>query len=345
MTIRRHDALADANEALRTVTPSEQWHLDHSGKASPIYDTTPRIQTPEGEAYLFDWKGTLSDRSVGLIKETRFTSVPAHVNQDMEVSYVYDGTCGFAVRDSYYVLGRGDAIIFDPGVVRSSPTYKEAGDIVISMVFRKEFFDMVFLSQLPGGGMLTTLLFEYISSRRRRDSYLVVHGTGNGRLEVLVALLFLELETPDAFSEIMTKSYTSSLFMELMRGLAHDSNTRIGQSTGGNDISRMLDHIEHNYRTCTLSSTAAEFGYSPSRLGALLKQATGQTFSEIRVAQQMIEAAYLLLNSNKTIVEVASEVGISNMDYFYRKFRSMYRMTPRAYRLTMSVDINGEPTR
>ncbi len=325
----KEDAL---DSYLRTVTPSEQWHLDHPGEPSPVYERTPTVEVDGQRVMLFDWKNSLESRAVGLIKETRFTTIPPHVNRDMELSYVYDGSCDFVVGGQAVSLGREDVIIFDPDVVRSSPGYKGEGDIVISMVFRKEFFDSVFLSQLPSGGMLTTFLFQYISRRRRRDRYLVIPGQFTGNAGQLMRFVAEECLFSDQYSAALLSSYMRSIFIELIRGL-----TYLGEEEGTDTIPDervvgILDYIEHNYKECTLASTAREFGYSPNYLSNLLKERSGRTFSQIKLAQQMSEAAYLLLNSAHTVAEVARMVGISNMTYFYQKFSACYGMSPKEYR-------------
>lgn len=58
-------------------------------------------------------------------------------------------------------------LICNTGVVRSVPYVKGEHDIVISIVFKKEMFDSVFLSQLPGASPLTNLLFDFVSKTVR----------------------------------------------------------------------------------------------------------------------------------------------------------------------------------
>lgn len=81
------------DKKVRSITPSEQWHLDNPGKLSPVYNDIPKIAINNQEVFLFDWRNTVKRNSIGLIKESRFTTVPPHVNSNMEIDYVYDGAC------------------------------------------------------------------------------------------------------------------------------------------------------------------------------------------------------------------------------------------------------------
>lgn len=318
---------------LHAHTPSEEWHLAHPGEPSPRYGTVPVTEVDGKSCMLFDWKDTLEESLVGLVKETRFTSIPDHVNHDMELNLVYEGSCEYLVGGSRHLLHQGDVIIFDTGVIRSSPSYKGENDIVLSMVFRKEFFDSVFLSQLPGSGLLTSLLFEAISDRRCHDRYLEIPTAYTGRSSRLMAFLFEEYYFSDLYSPELIRSYVTSLFLELIRGLYRQSAASEGIAWRQRKMSDILGFIERHYAECTLEMLSCKFGYSQNYLGNLIKSQTGKTFSEIKAAQQMAEAAYLLSNTDRAVTQIARKVGISNMTYFYRKFKNCFGMTPHEYRV------------
>ena len=83
-------------------SPSEDWHLEHPGQLSPRYRNIPQVEINERQVYLFDWESTLQESPIGLIRETRFTDVPAHINHDMELTFIYDGTCEFTTLPHDY---------------------------------------------------------------------------------------------------------------------------------------------------------------------------------------------------------------------------------------------------
>lgn len=321
--------------ALHDITPSERWHLDHPGELSPLYSDTaliPRVDTPQGTVYLFDWQRERKEHAIALIKESRFTYIPAHTNRDMSLSFIYEGSCDFVVDNEKLHLSEGDLILFDSDVVCSSPSVKGQNDIVISMVFAPKLFDSVFLSQLPGQGILTNMLFEYISERRRKDCYLYLPAAYTGNIRMQLELIASEYFEEEIYRDELISSYVVSLFVQMIRGLYYKTQDLGEVARPGARVHEILNYIEHNYPVCTLASVAAQFGYNPTYLGNLIKRTTGRTFSSIRVGQQIAEAAYLLLNTDRTIVQIAHKVGITNMSYFYSKFSERYHMSPKAYR-------------
>ena len=83
---------------LYTHTASEQWHLENPDAVSPRYESVPKILVEDEKVMLFNWENTLQERAVGMIKETRFTSIPPHINHDMELNFIYEGSCDFVVN-------------------------------------------------------------------------------------------------------------------------------------------------------------------------------------------------------------------------------------------------------
>ena len=97
---------SNLKQLLYTHTETEEWHRTHPGELSPRYNRVETTTINGEEVYLFDWKETLDENPVGLIKESRFTDIPPHINRDMELNYVYDGVCTFVVNGRSLLLKR-----------------------------------------------------------------------------------------------------------------------------------------------------------------------------------------------------------------------------------------------
>ncbi|MDD6262125.1 MAG: AraC family transcriptional regulator [Clostridiales bacterium] len=96
-----------------------------------------------------------------------------------------------------------------------------------------------------------------------------------------------------------------------------------------------LEYIKNNYRQkITVRDIAREVNLSESHLFSVFKKETG--FSPITYLNnyRLSAAADLLLRDNKTIVEIADEVGICDSVYFNKLFRKNYQMAPSKYRET-----------
>ena len=72
---------SNLKQLLYTHTETEEWHRTHPGELSPRYNRVETTTINGEEVYLFDWKETLDENPVGLIKESRFTDIPPHMNR------------------------------------------------------------------------------------------------------------------------------------------------------------------------------------------------------------------------------------------------------------------------
>lgn len=71
---------------------------------------------------------------------------------------------------------------------------------------------------------------------------------------------------------------------------------------------------------------------SPNYLSAIFKAETGIRLTEYITNVKMREAARLLRESNKNILEITALIGYDNANYFSRSFKKQYGLTPSEYR-------------
>ncbi len=82
----------------------------------------------------------------------------------------------------------------------------------------------------------------------------------------------------------------------------------------------------------TARDAANALDYNPDYLTQILKADTGMTLCEYLNDIRLKEAKNLLLNSNRTISEIAYEVGFSDEKYFMKLFKQKENVTPTQYR-------------
>ncbi|VYU58630.1 helix-turn-helix domain-containing protein [Clostridium tertium] len=322
-------------EFFHTYTQSEHWHLAHPHQLSPFYNKLTLENYLGQECYYFDFSNTLKDENITVIKESRFTTIPPHHHKDMEINYVYEGTCTFLINNKEITLNKGDLCILNPDVIHSATSYKCENDIIINIVFKKDFFNSVFLSRLSNKGIISKFLFNSISRNQRKDKYLIFHTTNNLKFHTVMQLLLCEYFDPSSCYPELIQTYVTAMFLELINSI-YDPDTLINNENSSYDrIIKYLNYIEINYKNCSLEDLAYEFGYNPNYISNILKDNIGYSFSELKSLQQITEAAFLLANSDKSINDIIYKVGCSNINYFYKKFKKVFHMTPKEYRLSI----------
>jgi YesN/AraC family two-component response regulator len=122
------------------------------------------------------------------------------------------------------------------------------------------------------------------------------------------------------------------IFTELLKTFQYDTNQSLSNSKGSATVIDILNYLEENYMTCTLASTANHFNFHPNYLSALIKKSTNKSFKELIQAQKLTRCSILLSNSNMPIYEIAAEVGYQNLNFFYKKFKDYFGITPNEFR-------------
>jgi AraC family transcriptional activator of pobA len=90
--------------------------------------------------------------------------------------------------------------------------------------------------------------------------------------------------------------------------------------------------MEQRYQNVTLQELAHFFHYSERHMIRLLKEYTGQSFSQNIQKIKLKHAAELLITTDLSQKQIASRVGYSNPNHLKKLFIQQYQMTPAEYR-------------
>ncbi len=296
---------------------------DYDGNELIIEDDSsiPRLQ----EKYFFD-KGP-----VYISKHHRFADMPLHMHTFIEMNYVYSGECRQLLNGKEVKLTQGQICLLDKDVPHSIPELGE-NDILVNIIMKKETFSTAFLGQLSNKGIVSSFLANAVSENQRHDRYILFHTENHENLQLIIRNMLCEYFDPQDYSMELVSYYMPILFTELMRVYTLDKNFELAKSSGKTNIIEILQYIEEHYKDCTLTSLAETFNFNANYLGNMLKERTGKTFLELVQTQRMINAESLLTNTDKSIDEIAFQVGYDSLSFFYRKFKELYGETPSRYR-------------
>jgi AraC-like DNA-binding protein len=98
-------------------------------------------------------------------------------------------------------------------------------------------------------------------------------------------------------------------------------------------IMEVVTYINNNYsKKQSISFLAKRFSISESYLSHLFKDVTGFTVINYINTVRIKEAQRLLINTNKTITEIANQVGFNTITHFGRVFKKSINTSPSKYR-------------
>lgn len=123
------------------------------------------------------------------------------------------------------------------------------------------------------------------------------------------------------------REYLWTLVLEC---LEIDSNK---DTNAKNKIQLAIKYIENHYNTeITINDLAERFTMSPNYFSSLFKKETGQTTINYIKELRVTKAKESLIQSEKSVVDIAKEVGYEDSQYFFKVFKKATGQTPLHYR-------------
>lgn len=268
-----------------------------------------------------------------LNKNSRFKEVLSHKHNYIEISYIYSGELTQTINGEKIKLKRGDIVILDTNVSHSIELAK-SNDIMINFLMFKNYFNSTFFKHLDANGLMSNFLLNALNDKKDSKEYIVFHTADSREVRTLIKKIIYELTEDNLCSQSMIDCCFIMLFTELLRIYETEANSyeRGSDDETSSKIKSILYYIEDNYNNITLASVANHFHFSPKYFSAMIKKATGKNFTDIILEQRLIHSSLLLKNTTMPIEDICNATGFSNTNFFYKKFKGFYSMTPREYR-------------
>lgn len=147
----------------------------------------------------------------------------------------------------------------------------------------------------------------------------------------------LLLESTFMMESIHQQIFQASNFPQLMHLLGEkiaELQQHLEKNLNRVDIvEEMMQYTRKYYHEdLSLKRIADYFNYNSAYLGKKFRRETNKTYLSFLEEVRMQKAGELLQNSNLMVYEVAEKVGYTNVDYFYKKFKNFYNVSPNEYR-------------
>lgn len=268
---------------------------------------------------------------VAVYKHLRYLPPFFHAHDFIEVIYVLTGQCTHYIHDGAYALNPGDVYIIPPGTQHAISNFSD-NCLLINFLIRSSNFDQIFFNVLAEKDVIANF-FSRCLHTKRSDAFLFFPTKDSSAIRDFVAYTYEEYNSQKRYNHRMVNSLISAFFILLLRDFEKDviiGSSNIEKFDG--NIILILNYIQNNSTTVTLSELSTVFHYSERHLGRLIHEHCGQTFSELLRSTRLKAAEKLLLASDLSIQNIAHMSGYPNISHFYRLFKLQYGLSPSEFR-------------
>ena len=246
----------------------------------------------------------------------------SHIHPYYEIFYLVNGDCTFFINHDIYKLNKGDLVIVPEGELHKS-TYPQRGfSEQYCLCFKDN--NLEWLKDIIGGEIVNaSLKMGVISIPEKRRDY----------VEALMKKMLFESKEQDVLSAAFIKIGLIELLLFIIRCQRFEQNVIKEIDVDNQLMQQIATYIYNNYnQKITLEHMADKFHISKSYLSKKFKSVTGFGFKEYLVNVRIKNACTLLLDTNKSITDIAFECGFNDSNYFGDAFRHVKGMSPNKYR-------------
>ena len=281
-----------------------------------------------------------ASKDIFAFKHMPYVRDQLHVHNHFEINYVYSGSATQLFENENRKLTEGDLCIIAPN--SKHDVLADSSSLIISIMMRKSSFDKVFWSLLSQKDLLA-IFFRNTLYLTSPSNYLIFRTDNFDDTKRIIQNIVFESNNDNKYANSCCISWINLLFAHILRKHSdtiqfYDYKNQKGHSF---DFSLILQYIQYNYQTVTLSSLASFFHYSEAYLSKLIKRNLKQNFTTIIKNLKMSHAMDYLNSTQLRISEISDLVGYDSVDHFSRTFKDTYGKSPLEYRKnTILADIS-----
>jgi YesN/AraC family two-component response regulator len=204
-------------------------------------------------------------------------------------------------------------------------------DIMINIGMSKKYLHSNLLNHLSSSSMLSTFFINAMNEKTQSLKYIHFKSENSRRLPIFINEFLCEFYDPSINSTDILANLLGLIVAELINIFEQSMKKDISKKKKMSVVP-IIHYIEENFQICTLKSVSKEFGLNPVYLSSLLKKNFGMNYKEIIQNKKLTYASKLLKNTEMPVTDIANEIGYENINFFYKKFKTMYGCTPGEFR-------------
>ena len=251
-----------------------------------------------------------------------FSSVKIHWHDDIEIIVIKKGEGIICVDLDSYNVSAGDMIFIFPGQLHS---IEQKDDCIM------EYENIIFkpgLLKSSGADLCSDNFLKPLFSGQIRLCPVIT----SPNIRALIDEIDTLRQTKPHGYELGVKANLFNIIFQLITDFDAETISAAKDRTL-EKMKTVLTYVAENYQNdFSIDEVAKLCHYSNSHFMRFFKKNMGISFIQYLNDHRLEMAAFMLIETNDNILEIAENVGFDNLSYFNRSFKKKYGTTPGKYR-------------
>ena len=250
---------------------------------------------------------------------------PSHIHEAIELLYVIEGDFDVSCDDRTTHATAGDILLFRSNTIHRTV----AGENEKNFYWVLKVSPRLVINFLPKDRASNSLLRLSVNHENAKFHWRAKELEGNEMVEGFLALV-REYQSAESHSELAMRIAAATVILGFLRG---EHGEEASFSAVSELIYRATVYVNENYADDISAEALSEhLGMSYSYFSRSFKRVLGKGFREYLNSVRINHGEQLLRNTDKSVTEIASLCGFSNVSYFIATYRAIKKITPLATR-------------
>jgi YesN/AraC family two-component response regulator len=261
-----------------------------------------------------------------------------HAHDFIEIAYVASGQGIHYLGGQEYLVSKGDLFVINynvPHEFRSNPNSDSSQLIVYNCIFKPEFIDYSLVNCKDFSDITQHFFFKSLFPEERcAQADIRLTDRDSGDIEELYEKMYSEFKMQEEGYIEIIRAYVIELLVKIFR--LYRRTNKLNEGIGYQRkqmLENVIRYMKANYREeLKLEDLASMAFLSPNYFCSLFKNCVGMTVSEYIQKLRIEQACNLLRDTEMKVLDIAGQVGYTDIKFFNQIFKRITGMTPTQYR-------------
>lgn len=263
-------------------------------------------------------------------KNNIYGYVPLHWHEELQFVVVIKGCVKFTVDHDEFYIKEGEGIFINSGWLHSASSYNCEDGAYVCINFFPEFIES------QNSRIFANYVHPVIKNQGIKAIKLIPDISWHNQILKLIPLLEETYHNQEPFYELTIKCEICKIWGLIIKHVDFKNELEVPIEPETNRrIKDMLEYIHHHYDSkITLDDLAEVSNLSRSECCRTFSKSVDSTPFEYIKRYRVARSMHLLKDKDKSITEIALEVGFNSSSYFISSFRKLTGFSPAQYQKT-----------